>query len=96
MIATQPHIQRKGKTVPYASANGYMFTFINKEGELGIRLSKEVGEQFIEEYKTPPFMSHGAKMKGYVLIPESLYGEMDLLSDLLQQGYEYVMSLKPK
>ncbi len=32
--------ERKGKTVPYTSANGLMFSFINKGGDLGIRYSK--------------------------------------------------------
>ena len=36
---------RKGKTMPYTSANGHMFSLLNKDGELGIRLSKEEGEQ---------------------------------------------------
>lgn len=31
----------KGKTVPYTSANGYMFSLLNKEGEIGFRLPKD-------------------------------------------------------
>ena len=34
--------QRKGKTAPYTSANGHMFSQLNKDGEVGIRFSKEV------------------------------------------------------
>jgi len=33
--------ERKGKTVLYTSANGHIFSFINKDGEFGIRLGKE-------------------------------------------------------
>ncbi|MEM7550796.1 MAG: hypothetical protein AAF363_14025 [Bacteroidota bacterium] len=96
LVATKPDLERKGKTMPYTSANGHMFSMMNKDGEIGVRLSKESGEKFMEKYKTTRFKSHGAFMRGYVLIPEALYDNMDLLSALLQEAYEYVMSLEPK
>ena len=37
-------ITRKGKSVPYTSANGYMYSFLNKGGEFGMRFSKEKQE----------------------------------------------------
>lgn len=96
LIATNPNFQRKGKTMPHTSANGHMFTLFNKAGEIGIRLSKETGEKFIKEYRTTPFKSHGAFMRGYVLVPEKLYDNMELLSSYLEESYKYVMSLEPK
>ncbi len=96
IIASNPNIERKGKTVPYTSANGHMFTLLNKDGEIGFRLSKESGERFMEEHNTTRFKSHGAFMRGYVLIPERLYDDMELLSQLLQESHEYVLSLPPK
>ena len=96
LVAGNDKFQRKGKTVPYTSANGYMFSFINKEGDLGIRLPKAVGQQFMETHQATIFKSHGAVMKDYVCIPEHLYEQFDLLADFLDQGYEYVMTLKPK
>ncbi|MFK7972446.1 MAG: hypothetical protein AB8F95_18900 [Bacteroidia bacterium] len=97
LVAKNPNFERKGKTVPYTSANGHMFSFINKEGELGFRLSKESGERFMEEHEiTTPFKSHGAFMRGYVLIPERLFEKEALLSALLEESFQYVMSLPPK
>ncbi|MCR9253369.1 MAG: hypothetical protein NXI20_23345 [bacterium] len=96
IIATNSNFERKGKTVPYTSANGHMFTLLNKDGEIGFRLSMESGERFMEEYNTTRFKSHGAFMRGYVLIPERLYDDMGLLSKLLQESYEYVLGLPPK
>lgn len=96
LVAANPNFERKGKTVPYTSANGYMFSIFNKDAEIGIRLSKESGEKFMEDYGTTRFKSHGAFMRGYVLIPEGLYEDFELLSNTLQEGYEYVMSLDPK
>lgn len=97
LIAANPNFERKGKTMPYTSANGHMFTLFNKAGEIGFRLSKESGEKFLEEHPdSSPYKSYGAFMRGYVLIPESLYDNLDLLAEYLEESYQYVLSLEPK
>ncbi len=96
LVATSSRFNRKGKTVPYTSANGYMFSLFNKAGEIGIRLSKESGKKFMEEHQATIYHSHGAVMKNYVLIPEKLYNNLELLSAYLEESYDYVMSLPPK
>ncbi len=88
--------ERKGKTMPYTSANGYMFSLFNKAGEIGIRFSKDVQEQFIKDHKTTSYKSYGAVMRGYVLIPESMLEDLDRLAIYLDKSYDYVMSLAPK
>ena len=88
--------ERKGKTVPYTSANGHMFSLLNKEGELGFRYSKEVQEKYIEAWGTTILKSHGATMRGYVLIPDHMLDDLDKLAEYLNQSYDYVMSLEPK
>lgn len=87
--------ERKGKTVPYTSANGHMFSFINKEGDLGIRFSKSIQEKYFEKYQTSYFKSHNAVMRGYIHITEMLMNEEDLVL-LLNESYDYVMSLPKK
>ena len=96
LVALCPDFERKGKTVPYTSANGYMFSLLNKEGELGIRLPKETRTKFLEEFESGPFKSHGATMREYVLIPDNMLDDLKLLADYLNRGYKYVMSLPPK
>ena len=91
-----PRFERKGKTVPYTSANGHMFSLLNKEGQLGFRFSKEVQEKYIEEFNTTILKSHGAVMRGYVLIPDHMFEELDKLAEYLNESYDYVMSLEPK
>ncbi len=75
-----PRFERKGKTVPYTSANGHMFSLLNKEGQLGFRFSKEVQEKYIEEFNTTILKSHGAVMRGYVLIPDHMFEDLDKLA----------------
>lgn len=96
LVREYTDFERKGKTMPYTSANGHMFSLLNKDGELGIRLSKAAGKQFIETHNTTRFKSHGHFMNGYVLIPEALFENMELLASYLKKGHEYVCSLKPK
>lgn len=96
LVAQCPDFTRKGKTMPYTSSNGHMFSLLNKAGELGVRLPKDAGEAFRAKYGTGNFTSHGATMRGYVLIPESLYGNDALLIDLLEQGFAYVNTLPSK
>ncbi len=47
IVAKCDRFERKGKTMPYTSANGYMFSLFNKAGEIGIRFSKEVQKKYI-------------------------------------------------
>lgn len=96
LIAMLPNIERKGKSMPYTSSNGHMFSLLNKDGEIGIRLSKEKRKEFLETYQTEPFRSHGAVMKEYVLIPESLLNHLDIISSYISEGYSYVNLLKSK
>ena len=96
IIERIPEITRKGKTMPYTSANGYMFSQLNKDGQLGIRLPKEAAEEFKKTHNTTDFKSYGAVMKDYVLVPESIVKNKQLIATYLEVSYNYVMSLKPK
>ena len=91
-----PRFERKGKTMPYTSANGYMFSLLNKAGEFGIRLPKDRGTEFKEKCNSTIFKSYGAVMKDYVLITDHLLQDLDQLAIYLNESYEYVMTLKPK
>lgn len=88
--------ERKGKKMIYTSSNGYMFTLLNKAGEIGIRLPKEEAAKFMETYNTGHYYSYGAKMKDYVLVPESLWNNKELMTNYFEQSFAYVNTLKPK
>lgn len=96
LVAKCPRFERKGKTMPYTSANGYMFSLLNKDGEIGIRFSKEVQKNYMEEWDTTLFRSYNSIMHGYVLIPENMFQDLDNLARYLNESYDYVMSLEPK
>lgn len=97
LISENPNFSKKGKTTAYTSSNGYMFSYVNKANEIGIRLSKEDTELFAEKYEVLPFISHGSKMRNYVLISkEALKNDWNFVSEMLQKSFEHVNSLPKK
>ncbi len=70
LVSKCPRCKRKGKTMPYTSANGRMFSPLNKAGEIGTRFSKDVRKKHLEEFNTTIFKSYNSIMHGYVLVPK--------------------------
>jgi hypothetical protein len=96
LIAAHPDVERKGKTMPYTSHNGHMFTLLSKSGSLGIRLPKEEREAFLEKHNTTLFEQYGAIMKEYVTVPDELLANTKELKKYLEISFEYIKTLKPK
>lgn len=96
LIATNPEIERKGKTNPYTSYNGHMFTHLSQEGVLSIRLPEKEREVFIKKYKTKLMESFGIIRKEYVEVPDSLLEKTKELRIYLDISYAYIKTLKPK
>lgn len=82
--------------MPHTSANGYMFSLLNKADEINLKLSKEKAEKFKSEYNATIFKQHVAVIKGYVKIPNGMLNIIEAPGKYLDQGYEHVMTLKPK
>lgn len=89
-------IELKGKTMPYTSVNGHMFSILSKEGVLGVRLSKEERESFLETHQTSLLEQYGKVMKEYVVVPDELLSNVDEMKNYFLLSYEYVSGLKPK
>ncbi|HLY70624.1 MAG TPA: hypothetical protein VKR53_12905, partial [Puia sp.] len=85
-----------GLTVPYTSANGHMFSYLEKDGSLGLRLPSDLLEAFLKKYKTTLFTSYGIIKKEFALVPDKLLKNTDELKLYFEASYQYVMSLKPR
>jgi len=96
LIRERPHIERKGVDLPYTSVNGHMFTFLSASGALALRLPAEKREEFVTKYKATLFVAHGATLKEYVEVPETLFKNTIELLPYLDASYEYVQTMKPK
>lgn len=96
LIAARPELERKGKTTPYTSLNGHMFSFLSKEGEMGLRLSAADREAFLADHNSVLMEQHGRTMKEYVAVPEVLLADTETLLGYLDKSFNYVGTLKPK
>ena len=96
LVATNPHLERKGKTIPYTLFNGHMISFLTKEGVVALRLPAEVREQFIKYFETELCVQYGKMMKEYVVVPDDLIRQTERLKEYFDLSFEYVSSLKPK
>ena len=96
LIDTHPDIERKGKSMPYTSLNGHMFSFLDPDGVMGIRLSNGDLEEFLRDHNTQLMEQHGRVMKEYALVPDELLANTNELKAYLQKSLDYVSTLKPK
>jgi len=96
LIATHPEVDRKGKSSPYTSINGNMFTILSADGVLGMRLGVADREAFMETFGTGLYEAHGTVMKEYVAVPAELLAETEKSALYLAKSYDYAKGLKPK
>lgn len=96
LIASVPDIERKGKTSPYTSHNGHMFSYLSKTGSMGLRLGESDRTAFLEQFNTTLFEQYGSVMKEFVTVPEDLLENTTELRKHLIRSFEYVGTLKKK
>lgn len=96
LVATNPAVERKGKANPYTSFNGHMFTLLGPTGQLALRLPKDAREQFLKQYQTDLFESHGHVMPEFVAVPDWLLADTMALEPYFSMSYAYVASLRAK
>ncbi len=96
LIARCPRFERKGKSVPSTTANGHMFSMLNKDGQIGIRFSKNRQKAYLEHYNTELFKAYNSVMQGYILITDKMLNNQANVVRLLNEAYDHVMSLDPK
>ncbi|HLP53712.1 MAG TPA: hypothetical protein VK151_01730 [Fluviicola sp.] len=96
LVSTIPGIELKGATMPYTSFNGHMFSFLDSEGNLGLRLPATERNTFIQVFNTRLCEAHGTILKEYVLVPGSLFETTEKCKDYFSMSFSYVSGLKPK
>ena len=96
LVALFPEVQRKGAGFPYTSVNGNMFSMLNENGTLALRLPAAEREAFLAEYDTTLNVSHGYVQKEYVVVPDALLANTDELREHFAVSLAYARSLRPK
>ncbi len=96
LVASVEGVERKGAANPYTSRNGHMTSFIDKDGEVSIRLDRADREEFIEQYDSRISMQYGKQMKEFAVVPVGLLERQDEIRPWFVRGWEWVGTLAPK
>ena len=86
----------KGAKNPYTSRNGHMFSFLDGDGSMALRLSEEAGKEFLARYGGGPVIQYGSVMRGYVPVPGELLEDAEELSAWFERSYDWIGTLEPK
>lgn len=86
----------KGAKNPYTSLNGHMFSFLDVDGVLAIRLSDELETEFRSQYDSEAVTQYGRTMQGYSSVPSELLADATAISEWIRRAWEWVGSLPPK
>ena len=76
--------------------NGHMFSMVTKEGQVAIRMSKDVRAQYLEEVNPNEVVTYKTMMKEYIEISDEMLKDQEAVLSLLDQSVEYIKTLKPK
>ena len=96
LVATRPGLERKGRTMPYTSVNGHMFSFLTPDGTLALRLPQAERDAFLEAHDTTLVEQHGHMMREYVAVPAALLGRTAELKPTFDLACMHAASLRPK
>ena len=86
----------KGAKNPYTSRNGHMFSFLDAEGSMALRLPDALAEEFKSTYESGPVISYGSVMRGYVSVPAELLADTAELAVWFDKAYDWIGTLAPK
>jgi hypothetical protein len=86
----------KGAKNPYTSRNGHMFSFLDADGTMALRLSDDRQEEFMAAYNSGPVTQYGSVMRGYVSVPEELLADTVSIASWFDHSYEWIGTLPPK
>lgn len=86
----------KGAKNPYTSRNGHMFSFLDPEGSMALRLSDDLKDEFASRYDTGPVIQYGSVMRGYVSVPAELLADTKELTSWFDRAFDWIGTLEPK
>jgi len=86
----------KGAKNPYTSLNGHMFSFLDGDGSMALRLSEEMQEEFLAQYDSGPVIQYGSVMRGYVSVPEALFSDTREMANWFKKSRDWIGALEPK
>ncbi len=96
LVADYDDLRVKGKKTAYTAMNGNMFSFVDAEGLMCIRLGKKDKAAFEAEHGTGDVIQYGAVMRGYVPVPVAMLDDLAALRVVFALSVANARALKPK
>ncbi|MEM9502238.1 MAG: TfoX/Sxy family protein [Pseudomonadota bacterium] len=96
IVGEYPDLKVKGKANKYTSMNGNMFSALQKDGVLTLRLSEAEKNQYNNANGTEDVISYGSVLRGYVYVTSEIWDDAEKLRALFKQSVAYAETLKPK
>lgn len=96
LVTSVEGVERKGAANPYTSRNGYMTSFIDRDGEVSIRLAKPDRDEFITRYESRISQQYGRQMPEFAVVPDELLERPDELRPWFVRSWEWVGTLDSK
>ena len=86
----------KGAKNPYTSRNGHMFSFLDANGVLALRLSEELEAEFRQRHESGPVEQYGRTMRGYSSVPDALATDTAACAQWYDRAWDWIGTLQPK
>lgn len=96
IVGDYPDLKVKGKANKYTALNGNMFSALQKDGVLAVRLSEAEKRAYNAEHGTEDVISYGSVLRGYVYVTPEIWDDEDRLRALFRQSVDHAKTLKPK
>ena len=93
---SQSGAEVKGAKNPYTSRNGHMFSFLDADGTMALRLPDELTHEFRSSYESGDVIQYGATMRGYSSVPAELLADTAALAAWFDRSWDWIGTLPPK
>ena len=72
-----------------------MFSFLDVDGSMALRLSEELADEFLSTHDSGPVMQYESVMRGYVSVPDHLLSNTEELSSWFTRAHDWIGTLEP-
>jgi hypothetical protein len=96
-VAATRGAELRGAAMPYTSVNGNMYSFLDRNGVMAIRLDSQDYDAFRAAFAAVPHVHEtGSVLKQYVAAPAALLADTGGAAVWISRSLECARTLKPK
>ena len=96
-VAATKGAELKGATMPYTSVKGNMYSFLDKQGVMAVRLGKADYDLLLSVAGSHAYVHEtGTALKEYVAVPPAVLIDTKAAADWLGKSLAHARTLKPK